>query len=179
MRPIKSTWIEPSSTPSSTSAPMDPLHILTNSIDLPDSWTLQRADAQGWYEAAVKAIKEYQPDELIELVKKSGLRGRGGAGFPTGMKWSFVPKNLPKPTYLVCNADESEPGTFKDRLLIERTPHQIVAGVIIPSHALRVRTAFIYIPGGKTFGARRLQEAIDEAYAARCLGQDLLGTGMG
>ena len=80
------------------------------------------------YEAAVKAIKEYQPDELIELVKKSGLRGRGGAGFPTGMKWSFVPKNLPKPTYLVCNADESEPGTFKDRLLIERTPHQIIAG---------------------------------------------------
>jgi NADH-quinone oxidoreductase subunit F len=157
---------------------MDPLHILTNSIDLPDSWTLQGADAQGWYEAAVKAIKEYQPDELIELVKKSGLRGRGGAGFPTGMKWSFVPKNLPKPTYLVCNADESEPGTFKDRLLIERTPHQIIAGMIIASHALRVRTAFIYIRGEMILGARRMQEAIDEAYAAGGLGKNLLGTGM-
>ena len=157
---------------------MEPLHILTKSIDLPDSWTLRSAHAQGGFEAAVKAIKEYQPDELIELVKKSGLRGRGGAGFPTGMKWSFVPKNLPKPTYLVCNADESEPGTFKDRLLIERTPHQIVAGMIIACHALRVRTAFIYIRGEMTLGARRLQEAIDEAYAAGCLGKNLLGTGM-
>ena len=94
---------------------MERLHILTKSIDLPDSWTLQSTHAQEGFEAAIRAIKEYQPDELIELVKKSGLRGRGGAGFSTGMKWSFVPKNLPKPTYLVCNADESEPGTFKDR----------------------------------------------------------------
>jgi NADH-quinone oxidoreductase subunit F len=157
---------------------MEPLHILTKSIDLPDSWTLQSTHAQEGFEAVIKAIKEYQPDELIELVKKSGLRGRGGAGFPTGMKWSFVPKNLPKPTYLVCNADESEPGTFKDRLLIERTPHQILAGVVIACHALHVRTAFIYIRGEMTLGARRLQEAIDEAYAAGCLGKNLLGTGM-
>jgi NADH-quinone oxidoreductase subunit F len=157
---------------------MERLHILTKSIDLPESWTLTSSRAQGGYEAAINAIKQYQPDELIELVKKSGLRGRGGAGFPTGMKWSFVPKNAPKPTYLVCNADESEPGTFKDRLLIERTPHQIIEGMIIASHALRVRTAFIYIRGEMTLGAGRLREAIDEAYAAGCLGKNLLGTGM-
>jgi NADH-quinone oxidoreductase subunit F len=157
---------------------MDRLRILTKSIDLPECWTLTTSRAQGGYEAAITAIEQYQPDELIELVKKSGLRGRGGAGFPTGMKWSFVPKNAPKPTYLVCNADESEPGTFKDRLLIERTPHQIIEGMIIASHALRVRTAFIYVRGEMTLGAGRLQEAIDEAYAAGCLGKNLLGTGM-
>jgi NADH-quinone oxidoreductase subunit F len=157
---------------------MEQLRILTKSIDLPEPWTLQTSRAQGGYEAAVKAIKEYQSDELIELVKKAGLRGRGGAGFPTGLKWSFVPKNIPKPTYLVCNADESEPGTFKDRLLIERTPHQILEGMIIASHALRVNTAFIYVRGEMTLGAKRLQEAIDEAYAGGCLGKNLLGTGM-
>jgi NADH-quinone oxidoreductase subunit F len=157
---------------------MEQLHILTKSIELPESWTLQNPQAQAGYEAAITAIRQYQPDELIELIKKAGLRGRGGAGFPTGLKWSFVPKNLPKPTYLVCNADESEPGTFKDRLLIERTPHQILAGMIIASHALRVRTAFIYIRGEMILGARRLQEAIDEAYAAGHLGTNLLGSGM-
>ena len=157
---------------------MEQLRILTKSIDLPESWTLQTYRTQGGYDAAVKAITEYQPDELIELTKKSGLRGRGGAGFPTGMKWSFVPKNIPKPTYLVCNADESEPGTFKDRLLIERTPHQILEGMIIASHALRVRTAFIYVRGEMTLGAKRLLEAIDEAYAEGCLGKNLLGAGV-
>jgi NADH-quinone oxidoreductase subunit F len=157
---------------------MEPLQILTKSIDLSEPWALKTARDQGAYEAAIKAIKEYQPDELIELVKKSGLRGRGGAGFPTGMKWSFVPKNVPKPTYLVCNADESEPGTFKDRLLIERTPHQLIEGMIIASHALRVRTAFIYVRGEMSLGARRLQGAIDEAYAAGCLGKNLLSTGV-
>src|SRR5918999_1346831 len=125
MTPTRSTWIGPSSMPSLMSVNMEQLHILTKSIDLPESWTLQTYLAHGGYEAAATALKDFQPDELIELVKKSGLRGRGGAGFPTGMKWSFVPKNLPRSTYLVCNADESEPGTFKDRLLIERTPHQI------------------------------------------------------
>jgi NADH-quinone oxidoreductase subunit F len=157
---------------------MEQLRILTRSIHLPESWTLEVYRAHGGYEAAARAIREYQPEEVIDIVKKSGLRGRGGAGFPTGMKWSFVPKNLPKPTYLVCNADESEPGTFKDRLLIERDPHQILEGMIIASHALRVKTAFIYIRGELTLGARRLQQAIDEAYAAGCLGRNVLGTGM-
>lgn len=157
---------------------MEQLRILTKSIALPESWTLQTYRSQGGYEAVAKALAGLPPDDLIELVKKSGLRGRGGAGFPTGMKWSFVPKNIPKPTYLVCNADESEPGTFKDRLMIERAPHQILEGMILASHALRVRTAFIYVRGEMTLGARRLQEAIDEAYAAGCLGKNLLGTGM-
>jgi NADH-quinone oxidoreductase subunit F len=156
---------------------MEQLSILTKSINVPESWTLQVARAHGAYEAARQALMEYQPDDLIELVKKSGLRGRGGAGFPTGMKWSFVPKNIPKPTYLVCNADESEPGTFKDRLLIERDPHQLLEGMIIASHALRVKTAFIYIRGEMTLGAKRLQQALDEAYSGGCLGKDLLGTG--
>ena len=160
------------------SASMEQSRILTKYIDLPESWMLKAYRSHGGYEAAVTAITEYPADDLIELIKKSGLRGRGGAGFPTGMKWSFVPKNIPKPTYLVCNADESEPGTFKDRLLIERDPHQIVEGMIIASHALRVRTAFIYVRGEMTLGAKRLQHAIDEAYAAGCLGKDLLGTGM-
>jgi NADH-quinone oxidoreductase subunit F len=157
---------------------MEPLRILTKYIDLPESWTLRTYRAQGGYEAAARGVKDYQPDDLIEVVKKSGLRGRGGAGFPTGMKWSFVPKNLPKPTYLVCNADESEPGTFKDRLLIEKDPHQIIEGMIIACHALRVNTAFIYVRGEMTLGAKRLQQAIDEAYAGGCLGNNLLGTDM-
>ncbi|MBI3329008.1 MAG: NADH-quinone oxidoreductase subunit F, partial [Nitrospinae bacterium] len=157
---------------------MEQVRILTRYTDLPDSWTLTTYRSHDGYEAAAKAIKDYQPDELIELVKKSGLRGRGGAGFPTGVKWGFVPRNIPKPTYLVCNADESEPGTFKDRLLIERDPHQILEGMIIASHALRVKTAFIYIRGEMSLGARRLQHALDEAYAKGCLGKDLLGTGV-
>src|SRR5438128_6377164 len=151
--------------------------VLTKDFHTENLEQLAVYERTGGYTGFKKAL-EMQPDELIELVKKSGLRGRGGAGFPTGMKWSFVPKNLPKPTYLVCNADESEPGTFKDRLLIERTPHQIVAGMIIACHALRVRTAFIYIRGEMALGARRLQDAIDEAYAAGSLGKNLLGTGM-
>jgi NADH-quinone oxidoreductase subunit F len=155
---------------------MEQLRILTRYTDLPDSWTFKAARAHQGYEAAARAIRDYQPDELIELVKRSGLRGRGGAGFPTGMKWGFVPKNVPKPTYLVCNADESEPGTFKDRLLIERDPHQILEGMIIGSHALRVKTAFIYLRGEMTLGGQRLQQAIEDAYAGGCLGKGILGT---
>lgn len=156
---------------------MEQLRILTKYTDLPESWTLETYRSHTGYEAARRAIQDHSPDELIELVKQSGLRGRGGAGFPTGVKWGFVPKNVPKPTYLICNADESEPGTFKDRLLIERDPHQILEGMIIASHALRVKTAVIYLRGEMTLGAKRLQQAIDEAYAAECLGKNLLGTG--
>jgi len=156
---------------------MEQLRILTKYTDVPESWRLDTYRAHGGYEAARKAITHYQPDELIELVKESGLRGRGGAGFPTGAKWGFVPKNAPKQTYLICNADESEPGTFKDRLLIERDPHQVLEGMIIASHALRVKTAFIYLRGEMPLGAQRLQGALDEAYAAGCIGNNLLGTG--
>ncbi len=94
-----------------------------------------------------------KPEQLIDEVKASGLRGRGGAGFPTGMKWSFVPKDNPKPKYLVCNADESEPGTFKDRLLIEDDPHAIIEGTLIAAFAIQSHTAFIYVRGELAFGA--------------------------
>jgi NADH-quinone oxidoreductase subunit F len=117
------------------------------------------------------------PERLIDEIKASGLRGRGGAGFPTGMKWGFVPKDNPKPKYVVCNADESEPGTFKDRLLIEKDPHAIVEGTIIAAYAIQSHTAFIYIRGELVFGAKVLERAIDEATAAGYLGKNILGSG--
>src|SRR5206468_5527923 len=110
-------------------------------------------------------------------VKASGLRGRGGAGFPTGMKWGFVPKDSPKPKYLVCNADESEPGTFKDRLLIEKDPHAVVEGTLIAAYAIQCHTAFIYIRGELAFGAKVLEQAIADAYARGHLGRNIYGAG--
>jgi NADH-quinone oxidoreductase subunit F len=117
------------------------------------------------------------PDRLIDEVKASGLRGRGGAGFPTGMKWSFVPKDSPKPKYVVCNADESEPGTFKDRLLIEKDPHAIIDGTALAAYAVQSHTAFIYIRGEFAFGSRVLEQAIEEASRAGYLGKNILGSG--
>ena len=117
------------------------------------------------------------PEKLIEEVKASGLRGRGGAGFPTGMKWSFVPKDSPKPKYVICNADESEPGTFKDRLLIEKDPHAVIEGTILAAYAIQSHTAFIYIRGELVFGSKVLQGAIDEAAQAGYLGKNILGSG--
>src|SRR6266702_3917056 len=116
--------------------------IVTKNIDAPDLDTLEGYRQHGGYEALAKALKEYQPDDIVEMVKKSGLRGRGGAGFPTGMKWGFLAKN-DRPRYLCCNSDESEPGTFKDRMLMEKNPHQLIEGVIITSYACRVSSAFI------------------------------------
>ena len=117
------------------------------------------------------------PERLIEEVKASGLRGRGGAGFPTGMKWSFVPKDSPKPKYVICNADESEPGTFKDRLLIEKDPHAVIEGTILAAYAIQSHMAFIYIRGELVFGSKVLQGAIDEAAQAGYLGKNILGSG--
>ena len=117
------------------------------------------------------------PDEVTEEVKKSGLRGRGGAGFATGMKWSFLDKNSGKPRYLLCNADESEPGTFKDRLLMEKIPHLLIEGMIVSSYALGCRTAYIYIRGEYMFILRILEKAIAEAYAKGYLGENILGSG--
>ncbi|MET0642766.1 MAG: NADH-quinone oxidoreductase subunit F, partial [Candidatus Binatia bacterium] len=105
--------------------------VLLRNIDVPDSHALAVYRSRGGYRAWEKVVQSMKPEQLIEEVKASGLRGRGGAGFPTGMKWSFVPKDSPKPKYLVCNADESEPGTFKDRLLIEKDPHAIIEGTLI------------------------------------------------
>ncbi len=149
--------------------------IVTKDIDAPGLDTLDGYREHDGYQALEKALKEYQPDDLVELMKKSGLRGRGGAGFPTGLKWSFLAKN-DKPRYLCCNADESEPGTFKDRMLMEKNPHQLVEGVIITSYACRVTTAFIYVRGELALAGRQIARAIDEAYAAGYIGKNILGS---
>ena len=131
----------------------------------------------GGYQALKKVLGKIPPAEIIEMVKKSGLRGRGGAGFPTGVKWSFIPKDHPGPRYLICNADESEPGTFKDRQLMERDPHQMLEGMIIAAYAISAHTAYIYIRGEFVLGARILERALEEAYQAGYLGSNILGTG--
>jgi len=151
--------------------------VLLRNIGVEDSHTLAVYRSRGGYRAWDKILKEMSPDQVIEEVKASGLRGRGGAGFPTGMKWGFVPKDNPKPKYVVCNADESEPGTFKDRLLIEKDPHAVIEGTILAAYAVQSHTAFIYIRGEFSFGARVLQRAIDEAYQEGYLGKNILGSG--
>ncbi len=117
------------------------------------------------------------PDDVITEVKSSGLRGRGGAGFPTGQKWSFVPQDTGKPIYVVCNFDESEPGTFNNRELVERDPHQLVEGLIIASYAVRCRTAFVYCRGEFVWPATVLERAVAEAYDRGYLGPKVAGTG--
>ena len=131
---------------------------------------------QGGYASVEKALKQMTPDAVVEEVKKSGLRGRGGAGFPTGMKWSFLAKPPGVPRYLVCNADESEPGTFKDRYLMERIPHLLIEGMITSSFALGANTSYIYIRGEYFYVSQILEKAIEEAYAAGWLGKNILGT---
>ncbi len=150
--------------------------ILLRNVGVPNSHTIEVYLQRGGYQALAKALKEYTPQQLVELVKASGLRGRGGAGFPAGVKWSFLPADV-FPRYLVCNADEGEPGTFKDRVLIEHDPHGLIEGIIISSYACQVEHAFIYIRGEYAFGAQRLQQAIDEAYAHGFLGKNILGSG--
>ncbi len=139
--------------------------------------TLEVYKQHGGYASVEKAIKTMTPEAIVEEVKKSGLRGRGGAGFPTGMKWSFLAKPGGVARYLVCNADESEPGTFKDRYLMEKIPHALVEGMITSSFALGVHTAYIYIRGEYFYVARILEKAIEEAYAAGFLGKNILGSG--
>jgi NADH-quinone oxidoreductase subunit F len=140
------------------------------------SWTLDAYRATGGYQAVGKALK-LTPAEVTDLVKDSGLRGRGGAGFPTGMKWSFVPKDNPNPKYLVVNADESEPGTCKDMPLLLASPHTLVEGMIIASYAIGCHTAFVYIRGEVLHVIRRMQQAVQQAYAAGYLGTNILGSG--
>jgi NADH-quinone oxidoreductase subunit F len=129
------------------------------------------------YTAFEKVLKGISPSEVIEIVKKSGLRGRGGAGFPTGMKWSFIPKDHPGPKYLCCNADESEPGTYKDRQLIENDPHQMLEGIGIACYAIGSHNAYIYIRGEFDLGAEIIQRAIREAYDAKLFGKNIFGSG--
>src|SRR4026208_1062104 len=146
--------------------------ILLRNLGKADSHTLDTYRSRGGYASWQKVVGSMKPEQLIEEVKASGLRGRGGAGFPSGMKWSFVPKDNPKPKYLVCNADESEPGTFKDRLLIEQDPHAVIEGTVAPPCAIQSHTAFIYIRGEMVFGTQQLERAVDEAYRAGLLGKN-------
>lgn len=149
---------------------------LLKSVEEAGSETIEHYLKREGYTAAPKALK-MKPDELINLVKTSGLRGRGGAGFPTGMKWGFTDKKSGKPRYLVCNADESEPGTFKDKMLIERDPHRIIEGCIIAAWAIESHVCYIYIRGEFGLGARILQKAVEEAHAKRFLGKNIFRSG--
>ncbi|MBK7233204.1 MAG: NADH-quinone oxidoreductase subunit NuoF [Saprospiraceae bacterium] len=150
--------------------------ILLEHIDVPGIQTLDVYRKMGGYNAVTKAIKNMSADEIVEEVKKSGLRGRGGAGFPTGMKWSFLDKKSDKPRYLVCNADESEPGTFKDRYLMEKLPHILIEGMICSSYALGANTSYIYVRGEMMYVIKILEKAIQEAYQAGFLGKNILGS---
>ncbi|MGA7613541.1 MAG: NADH-quinone oxidoreductase subunit NuoF [Thermoanaerobaculia bacterium] len=156
---------------------MEPIKVLTANIDKPNSTSIDTYIASGGYEALKKALK-MQPGEVTEEVKKSELRGRGGAGFPTGMKWGFVPKQSPKPTYLLCNADESEPGTFKDRVIIEKDPHLLIEGMIISAYAIgSCPMSYIYIRGEFHYGSTVLEKALAEARERGFLGKNILGSG--
>lgn len=150
--------------------------LLLEHIAEPNIETFDVYRKKGGYASVEKALKTMTPDQVTEQVKTSGLRGRGGAGFPAGMKWSFLDRKSDKPRYLVCNADESEPGTFKDRYLMEKIPHLLVEGMITSSYALGAKTSYIYIRGEYMYIVRILEKAIDEAYAAGFLGKNILGT---
>ena len=139
--------------------------------------TLKEYQQAGGYAGVQKALKEMTPAEVTNLVKTSNLLGRGGAGFPTGVKWSLVPTEHDTPKYLVCNADEMEPGTFKDRYLLEGNPHQLIAGMIIAAYAIQAQTAYIFLRWAYKKAEFELRKAIDEAYAAGLLGKNILGTG--
>ena len=150
--------------------------IIRNYVDRANSYTIESYLSSGGYSALRKALG-MPPGEITDAVKKSGLRGRGGAGFPAGIKWSFIPPDSKKPVYLCCNADESEPGSFKDREILERDPHQMIEGIIIACYAIRSHKAYIYIRGEMPYGAKRIQQAIDEAYEHGYLGKNVLLSG--
>src|SRR5215467_5312484 len=150
------------------------IKVLLANTDKPDQVKIDKYRERNGYRALEKAMA-MQQSAVIDEVKASGLRGRGGAGFPTGMKWSFVPRNTGKQTYLLCNADESEPGTFKDRLLMERDPHMMLEGMAIAAYALDCHLAYIYLRGEYEFIGYIIQQALDEAYEAKILGPAVMG----
>lgn len=150
--------------------------VLTNNFGKSESWTLSAYEKNGGYQSVEKLFAT-KPDDVIEEVKKSGLRGRGGAGFPTGMKWGFIPKGNDKPKYLCVNADESEPGTFKDRYILELDPHLLIEGIIVTCYAIGSHCAYIYIRGEFDLAYRRIQAAVDEAYVKGYLGKNIFGKG--
>jgi NADH-quinone oxidoreductase subunit F len=149
--------------------------VLHKRIGDPAAYRIDRYMETGGYEALKKALLEMSPEQIVEEIKRSGLRGRGGAGFPTGTKWGFLPPDT-RPRYLVVNADEGEPGTFKDRQLIEQDPHQLIEGIVISCYALDVHWAAIYVRGEMLLGAYMLQRAIEEAKERGFVGEKILGT---
>ncbi len=151
--------------------------ILTKHYGQPGCHTIEAYEKRGGYQTARKALKEKTPKEVMEEVKASGLRGRGGAGFPCGVKWGFVPADHPGPRYLVVNADESEPGTFKDRLMLWNDPHLVYEGIILAAHAIQAKTAYLYIRGEFKREYDRLLEELKKVYARGYLGKDAFGLG--
>lgn len=151
--------------------------VLLKDINVPGILSYEVYRRQGGYSAVEKALREMTPEQVTEEVKLSGLRGRGGAGFPSGLKWTFINRNAGKPVYLVCNADESEPGTFKDRYLLEHIPHLLIEGMILSSFAIGANTAYIYMRGEFRWIFPILERAIAEARAAGFLGDNILGSG--
>jgi NADH-quinone oxidoreductase subunit F len=150
--------------------------VLTRRFGLPNSASIDTYLANDGYKAFLKAV-EMTPEKIVEEVKASNLRGRGGAGFPTGMKWSFVPRQSPKPKYVICNADESEPGTCKDRVLMEYDPHQLLEGMMIAGLAVDSKKGYIYIRGEYRYLIDHMERAIAEAYSRGWLGKNIQGTG--
>jgi NADH-quinone oxidoreductase subunit F len=150
--------------------------LLTEFYHLDEYRSLAGYQKNGGYQVLKKALA-MQSQQIIDEVKASGLRGRGGAGFPTGMKWGFLPKNN-EPRYLLCNADEGEPGTFKDRLMMERAPHQLIEGMIISGHAVNSKKGYIYVRGEYHYPISVLNQALKEAYAAGLLGKNIQGSGV-
>ena len=151
--------------------------LLLENVHIPGIETYDVYRKNGGYASVEKALKKMTPEEVVEEVKKSGLRGRGGAGFPTGMKWSFLAKPDGVPRYLVCNADESEPGTFKDRYLMEKIPHLLIEGMITSSYALGANVSYIYIRGEFMYILHILEKAIAEARENGMLGKNIMGSG--
>jgi NADH-quinone oxidoreductase subunit F len=150
--------------------------VLMANMNLPDSHTRRVYESTGGYEAARRVLTTMSKNDIKELVKSSGLRGRGGAGFPTGLKWTFLPKDHPGPIYFCCNADESEPGTFNNRYLMELDPHQVIEGLIISCYATNATTAYIYLRVEYPTCYKRLEQAIAECYEAGYLGKNIFGS---
>ncbi|MEZ5360451.1 MAG: NADH-quinone oxidoreductase subunit NuoF [Candidatus Zixiibacteriota bacterium] len=146
-------------------------------IDDPNQHKIDTYIEHGGYQAIQKVLKDFKPPDVIAKVKESGVRGRGGAGFPAGLKWSFVPQNTGKPIYLACNGDESEPGTCKDRVIMENDPHMLIEGIMICCYAINAHHAFIYIRGEFAFPAARVEGAVNEAYAKGYLGKNIFNSG--
>lgn len=151
--------------------------VLLANIAKDDSHTLKVYEAGGGYRALRRVLTKQSPADVVETMKASGLRGRGGAGFPTGLKWTFLPKDHPGPVYFCLNADESEPGTFNNRILMEQDPHQVLEGIILSCFATGASTAYFYLRYEYPLSLKRVQSAIDECYEAGLLGKDILGSG--